>query len=428
MNGSARRRLLAACAVAFVWGLLAGSPHTAYGTPDAAESLMIEAQRRAFRFFVECANPKSGLVRDRASNFGPDRYDVASIAATGYGLAALPIGVQHGWMKREEAQRQAERTLRFVLSMPHKRGWLYHFVDWRTGERRWNCEISSIDTALFVAGGLACGRFFKGTAVERLANTFYDRLDWTWMRTNGGTKPDKLLVSHGWKPETGFLPNDWDSFCELVVLYMLGLGSRTDPLPAESWSAWRRGKYEYAGITTIAAGPLFWHQMSQGYYDLRRRKDSLGYDYHQAAVSATRIHRQFCLDNPTKRKGYGAHGWGINACDGPDGYVAYGVPSPEDGTLAPTAVLAAVAVDPKGAMETALHIRRTFGSRVWGRYGFVNAYNVDRNWFDKDVIGIDLGMALLAIENYRSGLIWNLMESHPSTQRAMRKAGFSGTR
>lgn len=420
-SGLARTR---AGLVACVWVLLVCSSHAPGAPTSARERFLDDVQMRAVSFFVRCAHPKSGLVRDRASNFGPDKHDVASVASTGYGLAALPIGVERGWAKRTDAMRQAERALRFVLGMPHKRGWLYHFVDWRTGERRWDCEISSIDTALLVAGALSCGRYFRGN-VERLADRLYDRLDWTWMRTNGGAKPDKLVLSHGWKPETGFLASDWDSYCEHMLLYLLGLGARNNPLGPKSWTAWTRGSYEYGGMRTIAGGPLFWHQMSHGYYDFRGRKDGLGHDYHQAAAIATRTQRRFCADNPTQRKGYGAYGWGLNACDGPDGYMAYGVPKPEDGTLSPTGVLASITVDPKSALGTAMHMRTAYGPRIWGRYGFVNAYNVDRDWFDRDVIGIDLGMALLAVENHRSGLVWRMMGSHPSTARAFGRAGFS---
>lgn len=424
MRQSGWLALAAASLLLGLRGPLAGGPPSAAPTPSDRERFMDDVQRRAVTFFVQCAHPETGLVRDRAGNFAPDTYDVASIAATGYGLAALPIGVRRGWIARDEAEKQAERTLRFVLGMPHKHGWMYHFVDWSTGERRWNCEVSSIDTGLLVIGALTCAQCFRGTGVERLANRLYDRLDWTWMRTNGGAKPDKLLISHGWKPEGGFLPNDWDAYCEHMFLYLLGLGARRDPLPAASWSAWKRGSFEYDGIPAIAAGPLFWHQMSHAYYDFRGRKDALGFDYHEEAVRATRIHRRFCADNPTKRKGYGIHGWGLNACDGPDGYMAYGVPAPEDGTLAPTAALAAIMADADAALTTAMHMRDTYGSRIWGRYGFVNAYNLDRDWFDRDVIGIDLGMALLSIENHRSGLVWKLLAAHPSTRRAMDKAGF----
>lgn len=408
--------------VAALWGPSPGGPRAQVGATDEDRRLMDEVQRRAVRFFTECAHPRTGLVRDRASNTGKDNYDVASIAAAGYGLASLPIGVERGWVPRQEALKQAERTLRFVLSMPNEHGWLYHFVDWGTGERRWNCEISSIDTGLLVMGALVCGQYFKGTEVRRLSERLYRRLDWTWMRTNGGSRPSKLLLSHGWKPESGFLPNNWDAYCEHMFLYLLGLGAERDPLPAESWYAWKRGSYEYAGIRTLAGGPIFWHQMSHAFYDLRGRRDRLGVDYHRAAADAIRIHRRFCTDNPTGRKGYGPYGWGLNASDGPDGYRAYGVPEPEDGTLSPTGVLASVIFDAKAALETARRMLRTYGDRIWGRYGFANAYNVDRDWFDGDVIGIDLGMALLAIEDHRSGLVWRLVKSHPSTERAFRRA------
>lgn len=413
--------LLATLAAALQLGPSYGGPPRSSVASD--RQLLDEVQRRAVLFFVECLHPRTGLVRDRASNSGRDSYDVASIAATGYGLAALPIGVERGWIERQDAIARAERTLRYVLQMPHKHGWLYHFVDWATGQRRWGCEVSSIDTGLLVIGALTCGQYFRGTKVETLANQLYDRLDWQWMLTNGGTQRAKLVLSHGWKPETGFLPNNWDTFCEHIFLYLLGLGARRNPLPSESWYAWKRGTYEYGGIRTLAAGPIFWHQMSHAYYDLRDRRDRLGIDYYAAAANAVRIHRLFCKDNPTGRTGYGPYGWGLNASDGPDGYMAYGVPAPEDGTLSPTGVLASILYDPRGALDSAHYLRKTLGKRMWGRYGFANAYNLDRNWFDKDVIGIDLGMALLAIENYRTGLIWRLTGSHPATSRAFRRAG-----
>ena len=422
MPMSRRMVLLLGLAAACFGGPSEGGPLPVLRSQD--RHLLEEVQRRAVLFFTECANPASGLVRDRASNSGKDTYDVASIAATGYGLAALPIGVERGWITRKAAAAQAQRCLEFVLSMEHHHGWLYHFVDWRTGERRWSCEVSSIDTGLLVMGALICGQYFRGTPIQRLAERLYRRLDWTWMRTNGGQKPAKLLLSHGWKPETGFLSHDWDAYCEHMFLYLLGIGAAGNRLPAASWTAWKRGSYEYAGIKTIAAGPIFWHHMAHGFYDFRGKKDRLGYDYYAASAAAIRIHRRFCIDNPTKRKGYGRFGWGLNASDGPDGYMAYGVPGPEDGTLSPTGVLASISYDPRAVLDTTHHLRSTHGRRIWGRYGFCNAYNLDRDWFDPDVIGIDLGMALIAIENYRSGLIWKLVQSHPSTARAMATAGF----
>ena len=417
---------LAACACCVLLGARAHAA-SAPQNPPADGAFLDEVQRAEFRFFLERADPLTGLVADRAALVGQDARTTASIAATGYGLAALPIGVERGWIDRSTALRRAEACLRFVLSMDHNHGWLYHFVDGRTGRREWSCEVSTIDTALLVHGALVCGAYFRGTPVEELANRLYDRLDWTWVLTNGGAKPGKLTVSMGWKPETGFIDHDWDDYCELALLVLLGLGARHAPLPPGSWEAWKRPVFRYAGIECLAGGPLFFHQMAYGYYDFRGRRDRLGFDYAVSAANATQIHRLFCRANASGRKTYAEGWWGLNACDGPDGYAAYGVPRPEDGTVAPLAVLASVVEDPDRALADLRAMRRKYGDRVWGRYGFCDAFNVDRNWFDADTIGIDAGMALLAIENHRSGLIWKLMASLPSTQRAFRAAGLVRT-
>lgn len=389
--------------------------------------LLDEVQRRAVRFFWERSNPKTGLANDRAKNGGVDDYTVASTASTGYALAALPIAVERKWVGRGDAEKRAVRTLRFILDkMPNVHGWLYHFVDGRTGERVWNSEVSTVDTSLLVTGALVCGQYFGGD-VQRFANALYDRIEWTWARTNGGAKSNKLLVSHGWTPEKGFIENDWDSYCELMLIYLLGLGAKRDPLPPASWLAWTRPEVTTAGMTTLAGGPLFMHQMAHAYYDFRGLRDPLGFDYWVSSANATRINRQFCIDNASKRKTYGPQIWGLNASDGPDGYKAYGVPAPEDGTVSPTGVLASLLFTPALSKSAAREMYARFGSRIWGPYGFADSFNVDRDWYDPDVIGIDLGMALLAIEDHRTGLIWKLMRSHPAAARALKAAGFHKT-
>ncbi|HZP84102.1 MAG TPA: glucoamylase family protein [Chthonomonadaceae bacterium] len=394
--------------------------------PLTDEQLLTEVQRRAFRFFWEQSDPKTGLTNDRAKNFTEkDDQTVASIASTGYALTALPVAVEHRWIERQAAYDRALRTLRFVHDkLPNVHGWHYHFVDKRTGERVWKCELSSIDTCLLVIGALTCGQYFKGTEVERLANAIYDRMDWTWMRTNGGTRPNKKVVSMGWKPEDGWIKSDWGHYCELMLLYLLGLGSKTDPLPTDSWTAWERNVVEYHGMKTLAGGPIFMHQMAHGYYDFHNQKDSLGWDYWQTSVAATRMNRQYCLDRMKTRKTYGPNVWGLNASDGPDGYRAYGVLDEEDGTVSPTGAIASLSFTPDLSLAAARTMYQQYGAKIWGRYGFSNAFNVDRDWYDPDVIGIDLGMALVAIENYRTGWIWKLLASHPATRRAWAAAGF----
>ncbi|HLK60511.1 MAG TPA: glucoamylase family protein [Chthonomonadaceae bacterium] len=398
--------------------------------PMTADQLQIEVERRAFRFFWEKTDPNTGLTNDRARNVGgEDDYTVASIASTGYALASLPIAVQHKWVAREDAYQRALLTLRYVSTkFPNEHGWYYHFIDKRTGERVWNCELSSIDTALLLLGALSAGQYWHGTEVQRLANAIYDRVDWTWMRTNGGLKPDKVLLAMGWKPEDGFLKNDWDHYCELMYLYLLGMGAKTGPLPKESWTAWTRNEIEYKGMHTLAGGPIFMHQMAHTYYDFKGKRDALGWDYWVCSLAATEINRQYCLDRTGARKTYGPNIWGLNACDAPDGYNAFEAPGKEDGTVSPTGAFAAILFTPDLANAAAMEMYTRFHDRLWGRYGFSDSFNLDRDWFDPDVIGIDLGMALLAIEDVRTGLPWKLLASHPATKRAMKLAGFHTTR
>ena len=397
--------------------------------------LLNEVERRAFRFFWEQADPKTGLVNDRAfnetgNNKDKSDYTVASIASTGYALAALPIAAEHHWVTRQSAYNRALLTLRwFHDKMPREHGWFYHFINKRTGERVWKSELSTIDTSLLLEGVLIAGQYWKGTEVSRLANAIYDRVDWTWMRTNGGAQPGKNLVAMGWRPESSFLKNDWDHYCELMLLYLLGMGSRRDPLPAASWSDWKRNEVSYGGRTTLAGGPIFLHQMAQAFYNFKGQRDALGYNYSVSAEQGTLINRQYCLDKAQEkgRKTYGPDIWGLNACDGPDGYKAYEAPGDEDGTVSPTGALAAILVTPRLAMRAGNAMYARYGDRIWGRYGFSDSFNVDRNWYDKDVIGIDLGMVLLALEDARTGLPWKLLVSHPATQRGWKAARFQKT-
>ncbi len=390
--------------------------------------LLTSIQRRAVRFFWEKSSPRTGLTNDRASNHGPDTHSVSSIASTGYAMAALPIAVERRWIPKTTAYRRALATLLFLRDrMPHKHGWYYHFVNRETGSRAWKSELSSIDSALLLVGALVCGRYWPNTRVERLANALFDRVSWTWMRTNGGAKPRKLTLSHGWTPEKGFIPNDWDRYCELMLLYLPGLGANRDPLPRMSWDAWRRIAVEYGGMRTLEGGPLFMHQMAQGYFNFKNHRDRMGWDYWVSSLNATRINRQYCLDRVKTRGTYAPYVWGLSACDGPDGYRAYGGPGEEDGTISSTAALASISFTPEISKSTIREIVRRHGRRLWGRYGLGNAFNVDRDWFDKEVIGIDLGMALLAVENSRTGLIWKLLADHPAVRRGWARAGFHRT-
>jgi hypothetical protein len=395
------------------------------------DQLLLEIQRRAVRFFWEQANPVTGLVSDRANNFGDDHYTVASCAATGYGLAALPIGVEHGWIGRRDAIERARITLHFLLSMPHIRGWMAHFVFKSNGQGTVGTEYSSIDTALLVAGALVAGRYFQsdasGEEIQSSSQELYRRLDWLWILTNNQTDPAKRIISHGWLPEKGFLPYNYGSYSEAILLYLLGLGANRS-LPADAWNAFERPLQNYEGIESLKGGPIFIHEMPSGYFYFRKQRDALGFDYWVSSTRAIQIHRRFCQAHARDSETY-AHGfWGLNASDGPNGYTAYGAPDgPADGTVSPSGAIGALPFAPVLAASAARLCYETLGPLIWGRYGFSNAFNLDRDWYDSDVIGIDLGMLLLAIENHRTGLIWSLMGESKAAVSGFRKGGFRFT-
>ncbi len=381
--------------------------------------------RAAFRFFWQETHPRTGLTKDRARNRpgDPDTYTVASIASTGYALAALPIGVTRGWVTRGEAEKRAQTALRFLTTMPQEHGFFYHFVDWRDGKRVWNSELSSIDTSLLVLGALTAGQFFGGS-IARDADAILARLDWPWMQNRGATDPAGIAPSMGWKPESGFLGARWSGYTEALYLYLLALGA-PPPLPRAVWEAWTFAEAVVEGQRVFGGPyPLFFAQMTPAYFDLRNRRDSHGRDWWTNFVNAHRADIAFCRRAAPRFLTFREGLWGVTASDQPKGYGAHEPrEGSSDGTVAPTAMAAGVLFVPEDADQALAKLQTKFGERAWGRYGFCNALNVGKEWFDPDVIGIDLGMALLCLENQRNGLIWRLTGSHPRLRDGLAIAG-----
>lgn len=378
-------------------------------------------QKHAFNFFLLERDERTGLIKDRAHNFKPDNRTNASIASTGYGIAAFCIGAERGWIAREEAYEMALTTLRFFNDeMEHKRGFFYHFVNLETGERIWNCEISSIDTAIFLAGALFAGEYFKDTEVDTLAQKIYERVDWQWMMNGAKT------LSMGWKPETGFLRPHWSDYNESLFMYLLAIGSPTYPIPPSSWRNISRKVGKYGAFVFVYYPPLFTHQYSHVWVDFRNKHDGL-VDYFRNSRDATLANRQFCIDNMENFKTYSPSCWGLTASDGPFGYKAYGSEpggAIHDGTVAPTAVAGSIIFTPELSIRALRFMYDTYGNKIWGKYGFSDAFNVDENWYARDVIGIDQGTILLMIENYRSELIWRYFMKIPAIKNAMTFVGF----
>jgi hypothetical protein len=411
-----------------------GSGVESHGCESGREALFLDdLARRSFLFFWEQADPGTGLIADRAGADGgppanPASRGVASIASVGFGLTGVCIADRRGWLSHEQAYARVLTTLSFLHDrMPHQRGFFYHFVDMKTGRRVWDCELSSIDTALLMAGVLTARQHFKGTEVERLATQLYERVEWPWMLAGCDT------LAMGWRPEGGpgggFLPARWGRFSEHPILYLLAIGSPTHPLDPECWHAWRREPVvRYAGRQFVQQPPLFVHQFPHAWVDFRGRRDDY-LDHWQNSVDATLAHRQFCIDlGATGRfPKYGPPLWGITASDSAGGYVAWGGP-PEsggvDGTVVPCAAAGSLPFAPRECLQTLLHMREAYAARVWKRYGFVDAFNPHTGWTASDVIGIDVGITLLMVENHRSGWVWECFMRNEEIGRAMAAAGF----
>jgi len=411
-------------------------------------------QRLTFDYFLKETNLQNGLVPDNTRPGAP-----CSITATGFSLSAYPVGVERGFIKRRDAIKRTLTTLRFFWTSSHGpepdatgyKGFYYHFLDMKTGRRTWNSELSTIDSTFLIAGALTAAEYFDRDAADEreiraLANAIYARADWQWAQNRGVT------VTHGWRPESGFIKYRWQGYNEALILYVLGLASPTHPLPANSYPAWTR-TYKWKklyGHEFLYAGPLFIHQLSHMWIDFRGIQDDYmrnhTIDYFENTRRATYIQQQYAIRNPRGFKGYGEHIWGLTASDGPgpvrkkvggklrrfSDYAARGVPNgPDDGTLAPWAVVASLPFAPEIVLPSLQYFDETF-PEMTSKYGFKCSFNPtfstasSGSWISKGYYGLDQGPIVLMIENYRSGFLWRLMRRCPYIIDGLRRAGFAG--
>ena len=448
---------------------LAPTPLLAAGAPLLADvdPLVADLQERTFRWFWDTAHPQTGLI--------PDRWpspSFSSVAAVGFGISAYVVGADRGWVSRADAAARTRQVLQFLYDAPqgtqadaagHK-GFFYHFLNMETGRRIGDVELSTVDTALLIAGALTAAMYFDGGSADEwyvrdLATRLYRRVEWTW------AQPRPPLISLGWKPGSGFLPYDYGGYNETMLLYVLALGSPTYPIDAAAWSAYTAG-YDwrtYYGYAHVNFGPLFGHQYSHTWIDFRGIQDAYmrgrGIDYFTNSKRATLAQRKYAIANPGGFTGYGGEVWGLTACDGPANITRYvngrnvtfhsywaraasATEVRDDGTIAPTAAAASIPFTPNASTRAIKAMRNRYGQGLWGQYGFFDAFNptfrftdvrLDHGrvipglgWFDTDYLGIDQGPIVLMIENHRSDLIWGLMRRQGDLRRGLERAGFSG--
>lgn len=377
--------------------------------------LLDAVAHETFDYFWYEANPENGLIKDRST---PD--SASSIAAVGFGLAAIPIGVDRGWITYDQGYERALTTLTTFAEggVQGEHGFFYHFVDMDTGERVWSSELSSIDSALFIAGALTAGQYFADTEVEVLARQLYEAMDWEWMMSNTN------FVSMGWKPDIGFLSATWDHFDESMLLYALAIGSPTHPVPPETWDRWDRPVNRQQGYIYLPSEPLFVYQYPLAFLDLRGKEDAYANYFNNTRMACER-NQAFSAANADIFATYQNGVWGISASDGPRGYRAYGANGGNhDGTVAPYASIACLPFTPDAALEGMRAMLREFGPRVWREYGFVSAINAAEDWYSVEHIGIDQGDILLMIANYQDGFVWDLFSQIEDIQRALDLMGF----
>lgn len=433
--GSSRREFFISAAGALIAARQVGAAVAArppHQTLSAQERQFLEDfEKRCFRYFWDQWSTKTGLFMDRARVDGrPSGNGVASSAATGFGLTALCIGANHGWVARDQARTRVLTGLRYLWAHAfHDHGWFYHFMDADTGARRLQSEISSVDTALLLAGVLtAQGYFPEDREIRLLAKQIFERVDFIWM-LNGSP----LILSHGVHPGSGFLKTRWTAYSEASILYLLAIGSTRHAIPSDSWYAWLRRQVKYEQWKFISGGPLFTHQYSHAWVDFRHQRDGdpSYIDYFENSQIATYAHRDFCISLQSQYSDYGPDMWGITVSDSPSGYVGWGGPpydGPINGTLVPCAAAGSLMFAPEICLPVLREMHSVYGRKIYGTYGFTDAFNPnwenEKLWVNQDVVGIDVGISLLSIENLLTGNVWRWFMRNQYIQSAMERVGF----
>lgn len=401
----------------------------------ADDAFLEDMSKRSFLYFWENTNPTNGLTLDRVGKDGTRKpkghraYNIASIAASGFALTGNCIAAERGWQPKEEIKRRTRNALDFFANRAYnKNGWFYHWMDYETGERRWNSEISSIDTALLLGGILSVKQCFSDDKeIVNLADKIADRVDYRWMQDK-----DQYLLSHGWRPNEGWAKHPWGKYSEQMILYILAIGSKTHPISPNAWYAWERTWKEYGGYRYLASGsPLFFHQYSHAWIDFRGRREHRPpfVNYFENSVKATRAHQKFFVEELSKEfPKYSSTMWGMSASDTELGYIAWGGPPRHDrtdGSVVPYAVAGSLMFTPDIALPTLKEMKEKYGDKVYGKYSFADAFNPNTGWVGKDVLGIDLGISLIAAENLRTGKVWYWFMQNEEPRRAFKLIGLN---
>ena len=425
-----------------------------YNLSKEDEKMLDTIQYKTFQYFINEHHPEKGIVKDRAKEGSP-----ASIAATGFALPVYAVGVERKWISREKAADITLKTLRYFansiqsdtdsLAIGYK-GFFYHFIGMESGKRQWNCELSSIDTGILMMGVVFVRNYYNQNSadekeIRELSDKLLGRLDWSVFYMDEKSK-QPFTISMAWDPEKGITNWGWHGYTEGLFLYVLAAGTGIEN-PKKTYNRWLRTyswKTPYPGLSHVTFPPLFGHQFSQTFIDFRGLADPYlkekKIDYFENSRRATITQQKYAIENPKGWVGYDSLTWGFTATDGPgsaynfgdkkfEGYAGRGSSGKdetvgEDGTLAPYGVLASLPFTPELSLATIKNMNAKYGTEIWGKYGYYDAFNPTAKWVDNDFIGIDQGSMLLLIENFRSGLVWNYVMKDPVIQKGLKTLHF----
>ncbi|MDQ2711205.1 MAG: hypothetical protein M3Y24_03035 [Acidobacteriota bacterium] len=390
------------------------------------DEFLDDLSRRAFRYFWEQADASTGLVLDRSRCDGSlvrgRNLEVASTALTGFYLSALCIGAKRRWRDTTEIRERVRQALRhLLLNQENVRGWYYHFTNRKSGERIWRSELSTIDTAFLLAGVITAQGYFNDDAeIVQLASALYYRVDFPWMLD---TSTGRLRM--GWTPEAGFLRAQWTDYDENAILTILAIGSATNPISSACWYGFRRGQMILCGYRFVGRGPIFTHQYPQAWLRLANLRDGPPFqiDYFQNSVVATYAFRELWRSLRSIYPGYSENLWGVTPSDSDIGYVIWGNPASRrdlDGTVVPCAAAGSLMFAPEICLPALRQMHSDFADLIYGPYGFADAFNPLTGWVNPDIVGLDVGIALLSAENLRSGSVWKWFNQSSDVQQAMR--------
>ncbi|HEY0897003.1 MAG TPA: glucoamylase family protein [Sphingobacteriaceae bacterium] len=412
--------------------------------PLSDEELLDTVQKRTFQYFWDGAEPNSGLARERFhvdGNYPENDKNVVTSGGGGFGVMAILVGIERGFISRDEGRQRLEKIVGFLESADRYHGAWPHWWNGETGKTKPFSRKDNggdlVETSFMLQGLLTVRQYFQdGSEAEKALAARADKLwkdvDFNWYR-NG-----KDVLYWHWSPDFGWEMNfAVRGYNECLIMYVLAASSPTHPVPAEVYhEGWAENgkirlpsekfgyKLQLAHQGAPNGGPLFWAHYSFLGLDPRGLKDRYA-DYWEENKNQTLINYQWCVENPNGFKGYGPDSWGLTSSYSVNGYSGHApYPDRDLGVISPTAAISSIPYTPKHSMQAIRHWYSDLKDKIWGPYGFYDAFSETDGWYPQRYLAIDQGPMVVMIENYRSGLLWDLFMSSPEVRQGLKKLGF----